>query len=306
MFYEDEFLEQLQAEGHTSPVTHRHYRSLLAFMKEHFRQRGITDVHEVSEADVEELLGRMRSMPLSPETVHHRFCGLRRYFSLLCDGGIIFVSPMTRLKPSRFPRRHHPAFAPDLMPEFLERLRADSPVHLRAKAMIELAYSSALRVGEIVRLKLPDIDFSKGMLFIEQSKGKTDRLVPVGSVALRWLCRYLEEVRPLHARSDCDSVFITSTGRPLNPDYARATIQKTLAASGLPRIRPHSIRATAATALLEGGMGLPYIARLLGHTDIASTRIYLRVELRGLRARLVNAHPRFRMPGYLSSQEETR
>ncbi len=84
------------------------------------------------------------------------------------------------------------------------------------------------------------------------------------------------------------------------------SIQQTLADSGLPRIRPHSIRATAATALLEGGMGLPYIARLLGHADITSTRIYLRVELRSLRARLESAHPRFRMPEHQISQEETR
>ena len=295
MFHENEFLDYLQAEGVTSPVTLRHYRALLGYVRSHCSDRDIDDVSEVGESDLEALLESIRSLGLSPETVHHRFCALRRYFAWLRDRRLIFASSMERMKFPRFPRRHHPALAPDRMPEFLERIRTDSPVHLRSRAMIELAYSSALRIGEIVRLRISDVDRSAGTVFIEQSKGKADRLVPVGSVALGWLSRYGDEIRPLHSQGNCDTVFITSTGKALTPDYARETIQKTLAASRLPRIRPHSIRATAATALLEGGMGLPYIARLLGHTDISSTRIYLRVEEKELKDRLTEAHPRFRM-----------
>ena len=161
MFYERQFLEHLQADG-LGYEAMRGYSRLLHFAVGHFRDRGVDEVREVGEAQAEELMRRISSMPLAGETVHLWFCRLRRYFAYLKQQGLIFLSPMERTRPPEYARRHHPALPPEEMPGLLDQIRTDKPVHLRTKAMVELAYSSGLRLGEIARLKVRDIDFSRG------------------------------------------------------------------------------------------------------------------------------------------------
>ena len=159
---------------------------------------------------------------------------------------------------------------------------------------MELMYSSALRPREVYCLKLTDIDFNTGLLFIEQSKGQKDRIVPVGKVALSWLSKYINEVRPLFIKNqNHDYVFIQQReGKPLNRYTLYTAIQTTLVAFGLPAIKPYSIRSTAATALLQNGMSIEYISKLLGHSELRTTEIYLRVEIHTLEKIFNEKHPR--------------
>jgi len=149
---------------------------------------------------------------------------------------------------------------------------------LKGRAIIELAYSSALRPRELYNLKITDIDFKKGLIFIEQSKNMKDRIVPVGKTALYWVEKYLRVVRPQYIKGKKHGyVFIShKTGEQLTRFGIRSVIRETLRKSGFPPIKPYSIRSTAATALLLNGMNIAYISALLGHVDIKTTQTYLR------------------------------
>jgi len=165
---------------------------------------------------------------------------------------------------------------------------------VKGKAIIELAYSSALRPRELYNLKITDIDFKKGLIFIEQSKNQKDRIVPVGKTALYWIEKYLREVRPRYIKSKKHGyVFIShKTGKQLTRYGIRSAIRETLRKSGFKPIKPYSLRSTAATTLLVNGMSIAYISALLGHTDIKTTQTYLRVKTKELQHELAHKHPR--------------
>ena len=177
----------------------------------------------------------------------------------------------------------------------LARIKTDHPLCIKGKAIIELAYSSALRPREIYNLKITDIDFKKGLLFIEQSKNQKDRIVPVGKSALFWIKKYIKEVRAKYIKDKKHNyVFIShKTGEKLTVFGIRWAIQETLRLSILKPIKPYSLRSTAATALLLNGMSIAYISKFLGHTDIRTTQIYLKVKTVELKNELAQKHPRF-------------
>ena len=180
------------------------------------------------------------------------------------------------------------------MERILSQLRTDTSLCLKGKAMLELAYSSALRPRELYNLKISDIDFKKGLLFLEQSKNRKDRIVPVGSYALHWVKRYLTEIRPRYVKDTReDTVFIShKTGRKLSVWGIRWAIQQTLRLSGFTPFKPYAVRASAATALLVNGMSVAHIRKFLGHTELRTTQIYLNIETREIKKILEERHPR--------------
>ena len=190
------------------------------------------------------------------------------------------------------------------MDKLLSQIDTDSPVGLRGRAMIEIAYSSALRPAELRRLTLADIDYKQETLFIEQSKGKKDRLVPIGHIAMHWLRRYITEVRSSKANPDCPFVFVSLySGKQLSERGFRTAIDRSLDASGVARIKPHSLRASAATALLRNGTDVARISRFLGHAHISTTQTYLHLNTERLKQRLETAHPRIGMEHTLRKGE---
>ena len=158
---------------------------------------------------------------------------------------------------------------------------------------MELAYSSALRPRELYNLKITDIDFKRGLLFIEQSKNNKDRIVPVGKTALFWIEKYITEVRPRYIHNKTHNyVFIShKTGEKLTVYGIRWAIQETLRLSGFKPIKTYSLRSTAATALLLNGMSIVYISKLLGHSDIRTTQIYLHIKTIQLQKETLSSLP---------------
>jgi len=176
---------------------------------------------------------------------------------------------------------------------------------IKGKAIIELAYSSALRPREVYELKIPDIDFKPGLLFIEQSKNKKDRVVPVGMKAMAWTKKYLQEVRPRYIKDKSHSYLFIShkTGERLTVYGVRWAIQESLRRSGNKPIKPYSLRVTSATHLLLNGMNIVYISKLLGHSIIKTTRGYLHVDLKQLKREINAKHPRLRIEKQLKNKE---
>jgi integrase/recombinase XerD len=163
----------------------------------------------------------------------------------------------------------------------------------RDKALLEFAYAAGVRVGELIALKVRDVDLQAGMALVF-GKGARERLVPVGRPALRALIVYLREVRPGLARNRGEGVvFLNARGTPLSRMGVWKILQRQVRRAGIERrVTPHTLRHSFATHLLEGGADLASVQEMLGHADISTTQIYTHVEREYLRDVHRRFHPR--------------
>lgn len=295
MIYEVEYDEYLASAGR-SPGTRRHHRAMVADLSAFLAGRGIDDVTAVQEHHLEAYARELIGRGYAGKTVANYLIRVRVYFAFLEERRIIFMSPAASLTVPKYRPAHHAAFDNEALLALFERLDTASPIGLRARAILELAYSAALRPREVRALTLTDIDRAKGVLFIEQSKNEKDRIVPVGQTALEWVDRYVMEVRSDRVRTPDDgSVFISHrTGGQLSAQGLVWAIESACKRVGIETIPIYTMRASAATNLLESGMSVVHISRLLGHSQIKTTQIYLRMRDRTLRDIVERNHPRFR------------
>jgi len=307
MFYIEEFLYHLKILRY-SPGTVKKYAYLLCHFKYSMQSSGVSEVKNVSHNEACEYLEEIKKKKISDAEYALKISKLKKYFGYLEKNNHIFISPLIDYECPKYPKKHYPALSQEEIKSILEKISTDHPLCLKGRAIIELAYSSALRPRELYNLKLVDIDFKKGLLFLEQSKNRKDRIAPVGKVALNWLEKYIRDVRPKYLKNKTHGyVFINhKTGETLTRWGIRSAIRETLRMSGLKPIIPYSLRSTAATALLLNGMNIAYISTLLGHTDIRTTQIYLRVKVKKLQQELAFKHPRVIMEKQYNSMKEVK
>ena len=162
---------------------------------------------------------------------------------------------------------------------------------LRDSAMLELLYSSGLRVSELVKIKLGDIHFDAGFVRI-MGKGDKERVVPVNMRALEKAKQYMEEERPLTlGKRQSPYLFVTRRGKPMSRQRFWQTLKAIGQKAGL-EISPHTIRHCFATHLLEGGADLRSVQKMLGHSDISTTQIYTKVTTDRVKKVFKAYHPR--------------
>ncbi len=192
------------------------------------------------------------------------------------------------------PERHLPeTLGQGAVTRLLESINANDPLGLRDRAMLELLYSSGLRVSELCDARLENLDMENGFLRVT-GKGAKTRIVPIGRPALDAIAVYLRDLRPeLVTRKTGAEIFLSIRGKRLTPQRIWQVIKACAARAGLEiNAFPHLLRHSFATHLLEGGADLRVIQELLGHADISTTQIYTHVEKSGLRNVLKKFHPR--------------
>ena len=305
MFYIEEFLNYLKDKQYRFSTLHA-YKQELNYFEEYCTRCGVEEVKNTTKQMTFKYLATLHGKENPTKAYCNQITKLIKYFRYLEDEGLIFLSPFRDYSLPKYHGKNYPVIEKAEMENILSNMNTDDPLCIRGKAIIELAYSSALRPREIYGLKIPDIEFERGLLFIEQSKNKKDRIVPVGKTALYWIKRYIQKVRPRYIGDNNHSyVFISHRGgEKLTVWGVRWAIQESLLRSGLKPIKPYSLRGTAATQLLLNGMNVVHISKLLGHSRIETTQYYLRVDLKKLKKEIQAKHPRERMEKYLKDKEE--
>jgi integrase/recombinase XerD len=223
-----------------------------------------------------------------------RISAVRDLFAWLTKQNHLQANPASELELPR-PEKRLPAEALSVQ-QVQALLAVPDPSDLlgiRDRAMLELFYSTGIRRSELSKLALTDLYAERGTLRIRQGKGHKDRVVPVGSRALQWLARYLEQVRPrLVVSHEETHLFLSSYGEPFNPDVLSHMVSKWLKQIELGRPGScHLLRHTCATHLLEGGADIRYIQQLLGHENLETTAIYTQVSIEQLKAVHARCHP---------------
>ncbi len=229
-------------------------------------------------------------------TMARKVAALRSFFSFLFTVGEIPANPASGIAAPRRSMRL-PEFLPvDEMMDLLRSLPARGEAGKRDAAILELLYSSGLRVGELVSLRRMDVSLEEGTIRV-RGKGRKVRVVPAGENALRALSAYLEERGTAGHRGEEDAwrgaLFRNLRGGALSARSVARILGKALEQAGLSRhLSPHGIRHSFATHLLESGADLRAIQEMLGHASLSTTQRYARVNVSHLARAYEEAHPR--------------
>mgnify|MGYP000678171646 CR=1 FL=1 len=178
--------------------------------------------------------------------------------------------------------------------EILDSINSMKFLDLRDRSMFEMMYGIGLRVGEIVKLAVTDVDMREGKIFIRQAKGRKDRIVPIGKNALSLLKKYIEYGRNyLEKITDREILFLSGKGKRITVnDVAKALKKRAKTLYPDLRIYPHMLRHSFATHMLEAGAGIKHIKDILGHNSIETTVIYTHFNSQSLKKILKMFHPR--------------
>ena len=229
---------------------------------------------------------------LSPASLARNVASLRSFYRMLREHGLIASNPADLLTLPKRPRSLPHVLSPEELAQLLDRIPPSTPLELRDRAMLELAYACGLRAEELVTLRTDSVSFDAEQVRIE-GKGSKTRLVPVGEPALRALTRYLERGRPALAHDDQPALLLSKSGRPLSTSDVRRRLRIWSARAGLGgAVHPHALRHSFATHLLNGGADLRAIQELLGHSSISTTQVYTQVESARLKRAYASSHPR--------------
>jgi len=229
----------------------------------------------------------------APSTVARKLAALRACFRALREHGLVDQNPAELVASPRRQRHLPRVLRPDELAALLDRIPAGTPLELRDRALLEIAYGCGLRAEELVKLDTTSIVFDAEELRVEGKGGKT-RIVPAGEPALQALTRYLERGRPVLATDAGEAaLFLSKSGRRLSTSDVRRRLAVWARAAALQGgVSPHALRHSFATHLLDGGADLRAIQELLGHSSISTTQIYTRVESARLLSAYRRSHPR--------------
>jgi site-specific recombinase XerD len=272
--------------------TRRAYGVDLGQFVEWAKERGLGP-SEVRHRDVRRYGAGLSSGGAASSTVARKLAAIRGLFDFLVRSDRVGQNPADLVSSPKREQKLPRVLSGEQVRSLLERIPARTPLELRDRAMLELAYSCGLRCEEIVNLDTGSFDFESEQLRV-LGKGSKERLLPVGEPAQRALRNYLERGRHVLAADRREpALFLSKSGRRLsNSDVTRRLALWVREAALAAGVSPHSLRHSFATHLLEGGADLRTIQELLGHASISTTQVYTRVDAARLREAYAATHPR--------------
>lgn len=271
----DLFQQYLLAEKGLSKLTYSSYNDDLKQFFLYFKDK--KDTSDLMESDISEFLRYQLSIGKSVSTVLRRLSSIRSFFLFLKRDGIIDVE-IPNIDPPKKPQLLPNCISVEEVEDLLNIPDISKPEGLRDKAMLELMYSSGLRVSELLSLERRKINLDRGVVSIF-GKGAKERKVPIGDFALEYIEKYIVEARNKNPGKDSKYLFLNRYGKPLSRQYFFRQIKKYAALAGIKtEISPHTLRHCFATHLLENGAQLRAVQEMLGHTNVATTQIYTHIS----------------------------
>lgn len=286
----DAYLQELRVARRASPHTVSNYARDLQSFARLAEAWGLLDWQALTSHDIQAMVAEQHRDGIAGRSLARRLSALRGLYDYLMRHGHCAVNPARSVLAPRDQRR----LPATLDPDEVNRLFASGhtqPMVVRDLAMFELMYSSGLRLAELVRLDLKDLDLSVGQVRVT-GKGDKSRDLPVGSTAIAVINQWLG-YRRLLPGADSSAVFLSSRGRRIAPRTVQIRLKKLAASQGLDRdCHPHMLRHSFASHVLESSGDLRAVQELLGHADIGTTQIYTHLDFQHLSEVYDRAHPR--------------
>jgi integrase/recombinase XerC len=294
-----EFIDYLRVEKNSSPHTIQSYQKDLFQLLDFLRgaeELKIKNVNDISHVILRHFLAHLQKSGLEKRTIIRKVSALRTFFRFLSRQKYIKTNPTLYLITPKTQTK---------LPEFLELTEIDtlltipnpdSFIGLRDRAILEVLYTSGIRVSELVGLNLEDIDYFGGVIKVK-GKGRKERLVPFGTGALKVIREYLKvrdsfivEQGILSAKQ---VLFLNNKGQRISARSIRRKINYYIKFTGIKKkVSPHTLRHTFATHLLNAGADLRAVQEMLGHVSLSTTQIYTHVTTERLKKVYQKTHPR--------------
>ncbi len=289
----------LAAERNYSPHTVSAYDNDLTQFREFLEQRAETerlDLRGVDQDTIRSFLGELLEKGYSRRSVARKLACLKSFFTYLQRTGVLPGNPTSLLATPRLEKRLPQVLDEQAVARLMEQPDRSTPEGRRDSALLELLYSTGMRLGELLALRESDFDFRKRTVRVI-GKGSKERILPVGGPALKALQEYMRSRGHLAAGGatgrDSGLLFITRRGRPMSPKGVNVLMNRYIArVSEIEKKSPHVLRHSCATHLLNRGADLQAVRELLGHESLSTTQIYTHVSIDRLKRIYSRAHPR--------------
>src|SRR5579883_307270 len=284
----EKFLEYLRDERRYSPSTLHKYRDELKSLRDYMQSQALTHWRDLRGEQVQTLIASEHRRGLTPSTLRAKLSAWRSFFKFLARRGEVGVNPANGVRSPKARRKLPQVLDVDQVAALVE-IEGDEPETVRDRALMELLYSSGLRVSELCAVRWRDLDLNDGMLRVVSGKGGKTRIVPVGSRAIA----ALNALHELDMPQSGDPLWRGRNGQPITPGAVRARIKRRAKEQGVwQRVYPHLLRHSCASHLLESSGDLRAVQELLGHADIGTTQIYTHLDFQHLARVYDAAHPR--------------
>jgi len=287
----DAFLDHLRCERQVSAHTLDGYRRDLGKVLSHCEREGLAGWHALEAPRLRRLIARLHLEGQSARSLARLLSAVRGLYRYLLREGRCQHDPAAGLRPPKGERRLPRTLDADRAQQLLDGAMEDDFLARRDQAILELFYSSGLRLSELVGLDLERLDLAAGLVRVQGKGGKT-RELPIGGKAREALQAWLP-LRTL-ARPADGALFIGRTGRRLSPRAVQLRVRQAGVRELGQHLHPHMLRHSFASHLLESSQDLRAVQELLGHADIATTQIYTHLDFQHLATVYDQAHPRAR------------
>lgn len=289
----DRFIDEIWAQKGLAKLTLTAYQQDLKIFSKWLQGQGV-ELQSASQVNIQGFLSRRFGSGASARSNARLLSTLKQYYRYLVKKGDRKDNPTALITA---PKVH--AILPQTLSEtdinrLIEAPDTESSYGLRDRCMLEIMYSSGLRVSELVSLQVNQINIRLGLVRLT-GKGNKERMIPVGEEALLWLTRYLEKSRPRLVRDSVlnDALFLSSRGTAITRQAFWQHVKKYLLKAGIKTVySPHSLRHAFATHLLNHGADLRTVQMLLGHSSLSTTQIYTHIAQARLQKLHAVHHPR--------------
>ncbi|MEH6471496.1 MAG: tyrosine recombinase XerC [Halopseudomonas sp.] len=286
----DDFIDHLAGERMLSSHTLSNYRRDLDQLSTFASEQKLSVWIDLDTRLLRRYVAQQHSRGLSGKSLQRKLSAYRSFFRYLIREGRAQDNPALAVNAPKSAQKLPKPLDVDQLNELLNQPSRE-PLELRDLAMLELFYSSGLRLAELVSLDINDLDLRDASLRVT-GKGRKTRQLPIGSKALQAIDRWLE-IRDQMADPDQTALFISQRGTRLSPRSVQLRLKRWGLASGTQgKLHPHRLRHSFASHMLESSGDLRAVQELLGHADISTTQIYTHLDFQHLAEVYDNAHPR--------------
>lgn len=284
------FYIYMSSEKQFSPRTLDSYQRDLKKFIHYCDRNSLQNLAAITSQDIRHNLAQLHRTGLSGKSLHRWLSALRSFFNFCIKRGWCANNPADDIQAPKSPRTLPKTLDVDQAAQFIE-VKGDSFLALRDRALLELIYSSGLRLSETTTLDLTDLDLSTGMIQV-LGKGNKQRTLPVGSQAVAALSSWLTQ-RLLHTDETEPALFVTQRGNRLTNRAVQLRLQQLSLLQQMDNpVHPHMLRHSFASHMLESSSDLRLVQEMLGHANISTTQIYTHLDFQHLAKVYDQAHPR--------------
>lgn len=291
-FIED-FISFLSVERGLAQNTLLAYRRDLTAYAEHLASRGIANAPQVRREYVTEYIFSQKKAGLATTSINRSLAAIKTFHRFLVREGLVKEDPTALVETPKLWKRVPDVLTQAEIESMLKAAQGKRGQQIRDYAILELFYASGMRVSELVQLKVENVNLEIGYVRCI-GKGSKERIIPIGKTAREAVRYYCEHIRGKSAKSGMTSdLFLSRLGKKITRQGIWKLIKQYAVKAGIKKtIKPHTLRHSFATHLLEHGADLRSVQEMLGHSDISTTQIYTHVDRERLRSIHKQFHPR--------------